>query len=396
MSLPRVSIRFKNGQLGAVEQLDDAVTGLVASAAAVSDTFALGSAYLITRYDDLSSLGVDKTNNARLEKAVREFYDEAPTGTKLWIMGVAKSVSVTDICDKTEPYAMSLVRAANGAIRTLIVAKDDEDLYTPTMQGSLDDDLYDAMVKAQGLADESTGTLQAPLLVLLEGRHYNGTPSGLIDLTTDDKNRVAVVVGDTAASSKGACVGLIAGRIAAIPVQRSVARVKSGSIKATDLYLGALTADQGKPDVISDLGYITPRTFVGKSGYFWSDDKIATAPTDDYALIPRRRVIDKAYRVAYITMVNTIGEEIPITSEGKIPASICKSLQQELENAIENTMTVNGNLATDETDPNDTGVKCYIDPDQNIVQTSILEVSLSVRPYGYAKYIDINLGFQTT
>lgn len=395
MSLPSVKIRFRNGQLGSVEQLDDSVTGLVCSATAVSGKFSLGKSYLITKYDDLESLGVSSTNNARLEKSVREFYDEAPTGTKLWIYGVANTVTMEDICDKTKDKAITLLKDADGAIRTLIIAKDDASSYTPTMQGSIDKDVVSAMTKAQGLAEEMTETLKAPLFVILEGRHYNGTASSLGDLTKGSYNRVSVLIGDTVASSKGACVGLLAGRIAAIPVQRSVARVKTGTINASELYIGAALAGQSEAEIISDLGYIVPRTFVGKAGYYWSDDKIATSSNDDYALIPRRRVIDKAYRVAYTTMLNTVGDEIAVTAEGKIPSAIVKSIQQEVESAIENTMTVNGNLATDAEDPNDNGVKCFIDTDQNIVQTGYLDVNLAVRPYGYAKYININLGFQT-
>lgn len=394
MSLPSVKIRFRNGQLGSVAPMDDSVTGLVCSATAVAGKFTLGTSYLITKYDDIEDLGIAKANNARLEKAVREFYDEAPAGTKLWIYGVANSVSMADICDKTKGNAITLLRDANGAIRTLIVAKDDAASYTPTMQGGIDKDVVTAMTKAQALAEEMTEIWKAPFFILLEGRHYNGTASSLGDLTTGTYNRVSVVIGDTVASSKGACVGLLAGRIAAIPVQRSIARVKTGPINASEMYIGPSLTDLGAAEVISDLGYIVPRTFVGKAGYYWSDDKIATSQTDDYALIPRRRVIDKAYRVAYMTMLNSIGEEIAITEDGKIPSSICKSIQQEVESAIENTMTVNGNLATDD-DKNDNGVKCYIDDEQNIVKTGCLTVNLAVRPYGYAKYINVNLGFQT-
>lgn len=123
---------------------------------------------------------------------------------------------------------------------------------------------------------------------------------------------------------------------------------------------------------------------------------MATEETDDYALLPRRRVIDKAYRIAYQTLVNELGDEIAITEEGKIPAAICKNLQTAVERAIENNMTAYGNLGNDQTNDADTGVSCYVDYNQNIVATSKLDVVIRVRPYGYAKYFDVKLGFQTT
>ena len=155
-----------------------------------------------------------------------------------------------------------------------------------------------------------------------------------------------------------------------------------------------VAAELGDPATISDAGFVCPRTFVGKGGYFWSDDKLATAPSDDYALIPRRRVIDKAYRIAYQTLVNEISEEVPVTDEGKISAPVVKSIQTAVESAIINNMTSYGNLGNDPGDANDMGVECYINPDQNIVATSRLEVSVRVKPHGYTKYIDVTLGFK--
>jgi len=161
------------------------------------------------------------------------------------------------------------------------------------------------------------------------------------------------------------------------------------------MYIGTVVAENGNPDVINDKGFICPRTFVGKAGYFWNDDLLATAVTDDYALTPRRRVIDKAYRIAYRTLVEELGNDIAVTDDGKIPAAIAKNIQNEVERAIENEMTANGNLGVNPTDDNDTGVECYVDYNQNIVSSSTLNVQLRVKPYGYAKYINCYLGFKT-
>ena len=94
-------------------------------------------------------------------------------------------------------------------------------------------------------------------------------------------------------------------------------------------------------------------------------------------------------------MLEQVSEEIAVTAEGKIAAAVCMNMETVMESAIINQMTSVGNLATDPEDPNDTGVKAYVDPDQNIVATSRLNASLRVRPYGYSKYIEVDLGFQT-
>jgi hypothetical protein len=267
--------------------------------------------------------------------------------------------------------------------------------YTPTIVDGLDGDVYTAMAKAQELAVWSAEEKYAPLFVILEGRRYAGTASSLRDLHLGANNRVQILVADTEASSNTACVGLLAGTYANVPVHRSAARVKNGALPAI-IYIGTNKAELGSPDVIHDAGFVTARTFIGKAGYFWTDDKLATAVSDDYALVPRRRVIDKAYRIAYATILEEIGDEMPVTDDGKIPAAIAKSIQNKVETAIENTMTVNGELGVDPGNAKDTGVKCFIDINQNVVSTSKFIASLQVKPYGYTKYIDVYLGFQTT
>lgn len=398
--LPHVKIEFANGALGATEPMEDGVAGLVATGVAVASKFALNTPYLISRVGDLANLGITaeaSDANATIYKAVKEFYDEAPEGTKLWILAAADTEGQDDLVDKTKANnAKKLIEAANGSIRILFVAVKDPASYTPVTTTGIDGVTRTAITNAQALAEWATETMFAPLFVILEGRHYTGTAATLASnpINEGDNNRVCVVIGDTVTGSTGAAVGLVAGRCARIPVQRSIARVRTGSINAAMMYIDSVAAELGDALMVSDAGFICPRTFVGKGGYFWSDDKLATAPSDDYALIPRRRVIDKAYRIAYQTLVNEISEEVPVTDEGKISAPVVKSIQTAVESAIINSMTSYGNLGNDPSDANDMGVECYINPDQNVVATSRLEVSVRVKPHGYTKYIDVTLGFK--
>jgi len=395
--LPRVKIYFENGALGSSTPSDDAVVGLLASGVAVTGKFVPGTSYLITSPDGLTKLGITSAVNdvnALIFKTVDEFYTEAPIGTKLWILAAVNTLSMSDLVDSTKTYAKTLINAANGAINFIMVAKSDAIAYVPVVTTGMDSDVALAITNAQALGEWATETKYAPLFTILPGRHYTGTASALTDLALAANNRVCVIIGDTVSGSKDASVGLMAGRIAAIPVQRSIARVKTGAIPVNSMFIGAIAAELGDPDIINDKGYVTFRTFVGKAGYYFTDDKLATDPTDDYALIPRRRVIDKAYRIGYKTMVNELSNEVPVTDSGSIPAPIVKSIQNAVEVAIETNM--NGNLGVDPGNPKDTGVQCFIDASQNIVSSSTLIASLKVKPFGYSKYIDLYLGFKTT
>lgn len=75
----------------------DGVAMLVCKAIAVGGTFALDTAYLLSQPSDLTTLGItelyDATNGLAVWQQVNEFYAEAGTGAKLWIVGVAQATS---------------------------------------------------------------------------------------------------------------------------------------------------------------------------------------------------------------------------------------------------------------------------------------------------------------
>jgi hypothetical protein len=158
-------------------------------------------------------------------------------------------------------------------------------------------------------------------------------------------------------------------------------------------FIGETPVETADVESINDKGFITFRTFTGRSGYYLSDDCLATSIDDDYRSIARRRTIDKAYRIAYETLLDFLNDEIPITDSGELVPAMAKSWETEVESAIASQMTVEGNLGVDSSDSGDMGVQCFIDYAQNVASTGKIEISLKVKPYGYAKYIDVKLGF---
>ena len=158
------------------------------------------------------------------------------------------------------------------------------------------------------------------------------------------------------------------------------------------MYVGAKKIDESESTIksIYEKGYLVPRKYVGRSGYFLADDNLACDPTGDYAHIAHRRVIDKAYRVAYNIMLDMLLDELEVNDDGTLQVGIVKSWQQTVENGINKQMTANGELCANS---DGEGCQCYIDEKQNVLSTSKVLVTLKVRPYGYARYVDVNLGF---
>jgi hypothetical protein len=395
--LPRVKIEFTNGALGSVLPSPDGVLGILCTGAVVSGKFALLTPYIIKHFAELeTTYGITVANNPNIVKLFSDFYAEAEDGTEVWLMAFANTVTLAQMVDSTiAANGKALVLAANGRLRGLIVARTPAGGYTPTVTTGLDSDVAAAVLAAQTLAEWAATTLMAPLFVIIEGRAYTGVPANLTDQGTLTKNRVGILIGDTVISSDNACMGLLAGRIASIPVQRNIGRVKDGALATLTAYLKDKTVEQADPGSVHDKGYITLRNFVGRAGYFFSDDHLCTLPTDDYHTLTARRTVDKAYRIAYDTLLNELLDEVPVNDDGTIAITKAKSIETKVENAIINSMTINGELGNNPGDQNDTGVICFIDHTQNLVNTNLLNVVVKVKPFGYPKYIDVQLGFKT-
>lgn len=387
--LPRIKIQFMNGQLGTVGESPDGLFALVCGATVVAKTLELDKAYLLHSYEELVALGVTEENNPRLYKHVKDFYTEVEEGTKLVIFPVDKTKTFTELCDKDAGVIKDLITAQNGVLRGIFVAGDGREATLTT--NGLDDDLFTALPKAQQLAEWATTSLYAPLFIVLEGRGYKG---GVVkDLHNEAYNRVGVLIGDTVKASEGAAVGVMAGRLASIPVQRNIGRVKDGALKPIAMYIGDKPVEENASAVsnLYDAGYITPRKYVGKAGYFFTDDRLACEQTDDYAHITARRTIDKAYRIAYAALLELMMDELAVNEDGTLQHGIIMAWQQMMENAVNRTMTAVGELSAD---ADGAGCKAYIDPKQNVLSTSKIVLVLKVRPFGYARYIDVKLGFQ--
>ncbi|MBR1467476.1 MAG: hypothetical protein IJ606_02470 [Bacteroidaceae bacterium] len=395
MQLPRVKILFLNGQLGTVGDSPDGLMALICGAAEVDGKLALNSVYEVRSMDDLAELGVTQDSNAVLYKHVREFYDEAESGTKLVLYPVAPATTATNICDytKTEPgCARDLITRMNGALRGIGIVGVNSESGADSEEG-LDPDVFDALPKAQQLAEWATEELYAPLFFAIAGDAYAGEHE-LKDLSGKEYNRCMVVIGDTVQDSSQAAMGTLLGRIASIPVQRNIGRVKDGSLFPLEMFIGGKKIEESGSVIagIFEKGYIVPRKHVGRTGYFYADDPMACDPTDDYAHLANRRVIDKAYRIAYDTMLDELLDEIDLNPDGTMQHAVIKSWQQMLENAINRQMTANGELSATDGE----GCQVFIDERQNVVSTSRIVLTLKVRPHGYARYIDVNLGFLVT
>lgn len=396
---PRISMSFKNGVIGAVTPLDTGCFGIVANAVAVTDGFQLNKAYQLKSMRDVSAIKLtDTIDNHRLYKAIAEFYAEAGEGTELWIYGVAKTLKVSDFFTSVAGAATpveNLLNSANGKIRGVFTVNATS--ATVTVDDGMDTDVLVAAGKAQTLFENYTATKYAPYFTILEGYAFDGDKVELSALTTLAHNAVGIIIGDTekrtgSTASKGAAVGVLAGRLAKYGAKVNAGKVRNGALTAPQLYILDTPVELFDCEALYDKGYITFTTHQSIAGYFVMDDPLACTPSDDYHYLARRRVINEAFRHTYISLLNFILDEVPANNNGTIVATYAKTIESTVIREIVKQMA--SDLSTDSNDPKDVGVKCFVDPEQNVVVNSKIDVVVSIRPYGYNRWIDVLIGFE--
>lgn len=397
MSRPGVKIAFENGNLGVVATSPDGICSIVSSAVSNGD-FDLETPYTVYSLKEAETLGIIPTvgGNYELHKTIKEFYAEAGDGTELWIYGVAKTRTLDQLVADSE----AVLLASNRRVRfvTLKYAPSVVELST---ENGLREGFPATLAAAQTLAETYTITKKQPVVFIIEAYNYTGVPADLVGFSETNYNRVAVLIGDTetrtgATASKGAAVGVLAGRIAKNQVHVNVGRVKDGALKPLQFFIVDTPVEQVNIDAIYNKGFITLCTHVGKSGYYFVDDHLACTVEDDYHFLTRRRVIDKAYVLANRTLTNFILDDVPLTGEGKIQATYAKALEAEVERVIAQEMTAKGEISADPTIANDTGVEVLIDTTNIIAQDSTIKGKIRVRPHGYGRFLEFTIGFNIT
>lgn len=386
-----VNITLANGQLGATLQTNDGITGLVVTGITDTGGYTAGTPLLVTGMADVTTAGITDTNNPFAIKQIQEFYDQAGNGAQLYVMLVPPTMTVAQMADNTSTNgAKKLLDYAAGKIKVLGLLSDDVAITgaggTITVTNGLNADVYTAASNMRIMA-QAYFAAEKPFRCIIGGTSYSGTPASLTDETAGTtNNRTAILVGDTV-SGASAAIGLLLGVVSSVPVQRKISRVRTGALTNTAAYLNTDTLEStaGDSAIIAGKGFITFTTYPNVSGYFFSGDPMLTATTDDYGMLARGRVIDKAHILAYTTFVQEVDDEVPVNTDGTLDAGFCKWLSQQIVNQVNNTMTANKEISA---------VSCFIDPGQNILSTNELNVVLRITPVGYATAIEISLGFE--
>jgi hypothetical protein len=392
MGRPSVNITIEKGKLGRQTAAADGISLLYVGLDTTSPLYTALSAGVVF-------YSLRNANGCLVWEHIKDFYAKAPEGTALHILAFNRTQTYATLFDAGNTNALSAYLGDNaGEIKMMGVAPNTRTADAATHHTITDITNSLALINNFAVAEFNR---KRPLLVFLEGRNFNPSESVVNLRTITEASRVGVIVArDTQRVSvlvdKGidnavdmAAIGCLLGKLAAIPVQRSIARVKDGDLGWVSASFSGGNAvssyTDGELDALNNKGYIFATRIIGKNGFFFNDDPTCVALTDDYAFVSHTRTIDKVVRIVNQVFVEELSDEIDIdASTGMMTVTTAKDLQNKCENALNQQMTVRGEVSA---------VNCFIDPNQNVLQTDTIEVAVEVVKKGTKRKFNIKVGF---
>lgn len=408
-----VNITLTSGNLGRTEPDTDGTAGIVVSGVAVSGQFALGD--VLGPYktiQEVEAIGIDAaydtTNTTNAYQHCKEFFEYAEQwggykGTGLYIMVVAKTVTMEDICDKANAYAKTLLVTAAGKIKLLAISRVPDGAYTPSYTSELEDDIAAAVVKLKALYTEEFG-LGRPFQSLIEGMNWQGTESSTLDLRDASSGFTwehgGVVIGQTngmevlgntvTAVDDSASVGAALGSMAACYFQESIGKVKKGKTPATAAHTSNAGANitaltDAQVTSLKNKGYIFLRSHVGLPGYYWSTDANACVLTSDYAYASKSRPIDEVVRMANEIYLQDYQDDVELDAEtGKLSPTVIKSFQERITDKVVAEMVNRKKLS---------GFSAFCDPAQDVQSDDQVDVELRAVSKGRVERTNVTVGY---
>jgi hypothetical protein len=256
-------------------------------------------------------------------------------------------------------------------------------------------------------------TLEAedrPLSVIVAADFTALTISALADIRLLDSKNVSVCIGEDAdgvggalATSEGysiTCLGASLGSVAQAAVHENIGwRGKFDVTHGTEYEVlnfatGEALADQSKATItaLTEDGYLFLVKETGVNGSFHNDSPTTTLVTSDYAYIENNRTIDKAVRLVRENLIPKINSPLYANpSTGKLSEATISDFRNDAFKALEN-MAANAEISTNE-DGSLPENSVIIDPDQDVLTTSTITLTVQIVPVGVARTITVNIGF---
>lgn len=246
-------------------------------------------------------------------------------------------------------------------------------------------------------------TLHQPMQMFLQAEI-----SGTTDLSTlpnlqalSDENVSVVIAQDgnakgselyTALGKSVGAVGNFLGMNSLVPVQRSVGWVAAYNLAlGTELQVPAYanstlleSVPQAQQDNLAvSKSYTSFVEYIGVDGTYWQDSPTAVVATSDYHFTQNNRVIDKAGRDVRTNLLPLLMSDLVVNDDGTLNAETVFTFEAAARFPLQAIQTAQ----------EISGFKVTIDPAQNVLATSRVEVGCLIVPIGTTREIFVPLSF---
>lgn len=236
-----INISVLNDTVGTA-QPTDGIMMMFIKGVAVSGTFALNTAYLLTKLADLVSLGIDAayvtTNGTAFYQQVSEFYSEAGDGALLWIVGVDISTNFnTFVGTTTHDNLIRYTAQADPANRAKMIGY----CYNLPSAGQVASDFPSDVINTLTNLQVAQARLFAQgfqFSAIVDGYNMSEsvTPSSIGTMANKACPSVSLCITGTQPNGVSA-VGLALGRFARISVGHGFGAVQDGPRPVNNAYL---------------------------------------------------------------------------------------------------------------------------------------------------------------
>lgn len=386
-----LKIERQNGNVPKSVSGEDHVSGFIAylAEAEIPDGFKTAHIQAVSTIDKAEALGITGEADSWSVKVLHYQLSE--------ILRVNPGISLyVGIFTKPDNYKFTEIKTlqnfASGRIRQLAVWCGDKDF-------SADD-----VTAIQGVAD-ALDLENAPLSVLYAPKvaSVGNLPS---DVAGANQCRVSVVIAqagsgtgaelyadkdNTEAKASVSAIGVVLGLLSRAAVHQSIGWVKNfpTGVNVPAFGDGTLYRDLDKALVEQLDGgrYLFFVTHVGQAGSYVNDSHTMDSAISDYAMIESVRTMDKAVRGVRTYLIPELGGSIYIDADtGKMQAYSVSHLETTANKALED-MEKAGELS---------GYKVEIDPEQDVLSTSEVEIVIRQVAVGVMRKIKVKIGFAKT
>ncbi len=375
MKLPGVTVNVSNGNLMQDVAVADGVPALVAT---VKTTSLVGKTAEIYSLDDAVSLGYTESAEPFMYNLIKEYYEELGGKQLLYVYGIAQATTMTKALTATEANSVAkLLLETEGEVNLIAIARNPESGYSAG-SGFLDKDVETAVTASKALA-ENYQSQNKPFRVLIEGRVANESASNTYSPSEAGNGYACVVLGGTSADGSAA-VSIALARAVKYPAHIKIGNGQNGPLSALQIYIGTKPMEERSDlETLHEDGFIVFMHRTGSAGYYFGVDNMCES--GDYRILVHGRVIDKAQRIAAKAYLPFVENDMRMESDGSINASDAIYLGSILETAIRAEMS-----------EQISDVKVTVPVKQDVINTSNVNIQISVLPLGYSSYLTINLG----